>query len=59
MFRAKTHRSLRALVYVAVVVSMLTFVAHAQQKADEPVAGDPQKSGESKWKLDEELCNYI
>ncbi|XP_020279090.1 coiled-coil domain-containing protein 134-like [Pseudomyrmex gracilis] len=59
MFCAKTRRPLRALVYVTAIVLMLTFVAHAQQKADEPVAGDPQKSGESKWKLDEELFKKL
>ncbi|KAL6258333.1 hypothetical protein P5V15_010419 [Pogonomyrmex californicus] len=60
MFRSRTCRpSLRVFAYVVATVSVLTVIAHAQRESHQPVTSEPQKSGESKSKLDEELFKRL
>ncbi|XP_024890402.1 coiled-coil domain-containing protein 134-like [Temnothorax curvispinosus] len=60
---SRTSRpSSRVFLHVAVVAaaSVLTvLLAHAQREVDEPVTSEPQKGGESKSKLDEELFKKL
>lgn len=55
MFQSRIYR--RVFVYVvALIVTALAIIAHAQVETDGPIISEPQKSGE--YKSDKELCIY-
>lgn len=58
MFHSCVYRPPRVRVYVvaSVLVLMMVVLVCAQREVDGPTASEPQKSGESKSKRDEDLC---
>lgn len=55
MYHLQRHR-LPCVFLCVVVLLLLTVNTHAQREIDKPMGNKPQKSAESKLKLDEELC---
>ncbi|XP_012541227.1 coiled-coil domain-containing protein 134 [Monomorium pharaonis] len=59
MIYLRTCRSSYVFIYATVAMSVLLTLAHAQREFDESVTSEPQKSGKSKSKLDEELFKKL